>query len=193
MIGLVLILILVLFVAPICRTSNYSFNNNEELNLDENTMQIVFFERVVRLLEFPDNKLNNEFIILIVNNDNIATKTKEIYKTQKIKDKKVNVFSINLNEGNESEVNKLIKQSNLVYIDNSIKKEKFEEILNVCTENKTLSFSYKSNYLNNGLNFNYVLKNNKIKYEVNQSSLQKIGYKPSYILLNYADKVVKDE
>lgn len=173
--------------------SNINTYYNEDLNLDENTMQIVFFERVVRLLEFPDNKLNNEFIILIVNNDKISSKTKEIFKTQKIKEKKVNVISINLNDGNENEVNKLIKQSNLVYIDNSIKKDKFDELINSCIESKTLSFSYKSNYLTNGLNFNYVLKNNKIKYEVNQSSLQKIGYKPSYILLNYAEKVVKDE
>lgn len=175
-----------------------------DVDLDENTMQIVFFERIVRLMELPNEKNRNEFKILVINDETFANKIKDIYKSQKIKDKKVIVeyMSIQNEKGIEKSVEKYIEKeistSNIVYLPKEFIKEYSEKndinkLLNYAITHKTLTFSYKSNLLENGLMINYILKNNKIKYEVNQSAIIKAEHKPSYILLNYAEKVVKDE
>lgn len=170
--------------------------NNFDVELDENTLQIVFFERIVRLLEIPDEKNNNEFRILVVNDVDFANKIIEIYKSQKIKNKKVVVT--NITNINVKEIEKEINSANIVYfskdfIKNYSDKVDINKLLQYSINHKTLSFSFKSNLLDKGLMINYVLKNNKIKYEVNHSALLKADFKPSYILLNYAEKVIKDE
>lgn len=187
-----LYLIILLLLSNILCLNSYNY----DVDIDENTLQIVFFERIVRLIELPQEKNKNEFKILILNDKLFADKAREVFKSQTIKEKKV---IIELMESyNEREIEKNIANANIVYlpkdfISNYSETNDISKLLKYSITHKTLTFSYKSNLLESGLMINYILKNNKIKYEVNQSAILKSEHKPSYILLNYAEKVVKNE
>ena len=152
---------------------------------DEYTIKAVFIEKLTRFIDWPAGSKVNEnskpFVISVIGENPFGTQLNEIYRTNKIKGKKVEIKYI-------SEISE-IKGSDILFI--SVSENEYLSDILAYTEDKpilTIGDYYK--FADNGALISFYIEDKKIKFEINESALYKAGLHSSYLLLNMA-KIVK--
>lgn len=141
-----------------------------------------FIERFTRFTEWPDesqiNDTSKSFILGVIGEENhFAATLEEIFTTKKIRGKKVVVRRFS--EPNEA------SQCDLLFIA-EVTKRKLLKILSYTKNKPILTVSDSESFARSGVLINFVIRNNKIRFEINEKAVQESKLTISYLLLQAA-------
>ena len=153
----------------------------------EYTIKAIFLERFTRFVEWPEESLaldtSQPFIIGIIGDTPLKYIVKEIYSSQKIKDKEVKIHFISNNI-------KEIKKCHLLFITKSQEKN-LSKILSYTSNKPILTVSDTDGFADKGVLINFYIQENKVRFEINKSAVKKSGLYMSHMLYKLA-KVIKN-
>ena len=151
---------------------------------DEYTMKIVLLERFTRFVEWPEDSAVSDtsrpFVLGIMGNHPFGTKPEEIYSTRKIRNKSVEIRYV-------SELDE-IKDCHLLFISKSEEKELLR-ILSFTKDKPILTVGDTEGFAKEGVLINLYLKEDKVHFEINESSVKKSNLTMSYLLLQTGEIV----
>lgn len=163
---------------------NLMIRNSYGQSSDEFTIKAVFIEKFTRFIEWPKgsdvNDITKPFIISVMGSSTFTETLKEIYKDKKIKNKMVEIRSAN-------KISEL-EGTDAIYI-SKISKTTLADILAYTKDKPILTISDSNGFADLGVLINFYISDNKIKFEINETSVKLAGLSTSYMLLNLA-KVV---
>ncbi len=147
----------------------------------EYTIKAAFLERFTRFIEWPDvsavSDTTESFVLGVIGENPFGSILEQLYATQKIKNKEVEIQSLsNLDE---------ISGCHLLFISKSKEKE-LSKILSLTKDKPILTISDANGFAENGVLINLYLAENKIRFEINETAVRVSGLTVSYLLLNAA-------
>ena len=147
----------------------------------EYTIKAAFLERFTRFVEWPEESAVSDttesFVLGIIGENPFGSILEQLYATQKIKNKEVEIQSLsNLDE---------ISGCHLLFISKSKGKE-LSKILSLTKDKPILTISDANGFAENGVLINLYLAENKIRFEINETAVKVFGLTISYLLLNTA-------
>jgi hypothetical protein len=147
----------------------------------EYVMKAVFFEKITRFVEWPEESNMNDhskpFVIKVFGENPFGDILENIYSYQTINNKKVTIEYINSV--------KEISGAHLLFIGES-QKDNINEIIDYVKNKPVLTFGETRGFAKNGVHVNFYLNNNKIALEINETQVKKSGLYMSFRLLNQA-------
>ncbi len=166
-----IIIYFVLLLLPICAFAQTS----------EYTIKAAFLERFTRFIEWPEESAVSDttesFVLGVIGENPFGSILEQLYATQKIKNKEVEIQSLS----NQDE----ISGCHLLFISKSKEKE-LSKILSLTKNKPILTISDANGFAENGVLINLYLAENKIRFEINETAVKVSGLSISYLLLNAA-------
>lgn len=164
----------VIFLLLFLSTSGIVFAQTEA---EESNLKAAFIYNFTHFIEWDDDVFPNEFVIGVVGRSLMDKPLEEIAKTRTVNDKKIVIKYFNTPEE--------IKKCNILFIS---KKTKIPlvEFLKIPALKKSLIISERDDYALKGAGINFVVKDNKLKFEVNTNAINNSGLKMSAQLLKLA-------
>ncbi|MGE0090372.1 MAG: YfiR family protein [Bacteroidales bacterium] len=148
---------------------------------DVNTLKAVYLEKFSRFITWPKEcnieQLDQPFIIAVFGNTKLTQSLQMVYSQQEIYNKRVIIKEI-------TEL-KDINDCHILFIAESEKKE-LQKILSITNGLPILTVSETEGMAKKGVIINFFEENNKLRFEINESSLLKSPLKMSYYLLSTA-------
>jgi|WetSurMetagenome_2_1015567.scaffolds.fasta_scaffold01754_9 hypothetical protein len=160
------------FVILICLNSNIFSQQTEVM------MKAVALEKISMFIDWPEAAHNSrepsDFVITVIGQNMFGTTLEELYKEEKIKDKKVtvNYLTANQNPG----------ICDLLFI-SKIKINDLKRILTYIKGMPVLIVSNEEGFAETGCFVNMYEYENKLRFEINQKAMQEAGFKIDYRLL----------
>jgi hypothetical protein len=147
---------------------------------NENIIKSAYIERITRFIEWPDNDtafLHGNFVIGVFDEEDLYYTLTEIFREKPIKNHKVTIIPVKSPEE--------IINCNLCYISENAKPiiSKFVDAANY---SGVLLFSGTSDFSKSGVHINFYLEDEKLKFEINEKSIDSAGFKASYLLMRNA-------
>lgn len=175
--ALILILFFTLFLQ--CKDVN--------AQASEYRLKAVFLERFTRFIEWPEktsiSDTSKPFVIKIIGKNPFGDVLKAIYSRTKIKNKPVKIYYISSVEE--------IKDCQILFIAASMENS-LEQILKYTNEKPILTIGDCQGFGQRGVIINFFILNNKVRFEINEKTLNQSRLYLSYLLLNVAT-VIKGE
>jgi len=155
----------------------------------EDKLKAVFLERFTRFVEWPDHHsefsdTSRPFVIKVIGKNPFNSSLEDLYTNAKIKNKKVEIDYIS----NISDID----SCHILYISNSMENS-LERILEYTKSKPILTVSEHKGFAERGVIINFFVTNNKLRFEINESSLSQSKLYMSYLLLNVATIVKSGE
>jgi hypothetical protein len=143
---------------------------------DENVIKAAYIERITRFVEWPDkNKLSESSFIIGVYGDNDFYSTLiRVFNEKPIKDLFVKVISIKTPEQ--------VSTCNLCYISKKAGPV-LKKFVNAANSSGVLLISESTEFGKEGVHINFYLDDEKLKFEINEKSINSAGFKVSYLLM----------
>jgi hypothetical protein len=145
---------------------------------DINIMKAVAIEKIALFVTWPTcstkDTTSHEFIIGVVGSDSFSEVLENVYKDEKIKNKRVKVVTI-------TDTQEAI-DCDLLYIPR-IRISELEIVLNQIKGNAILTISDSDGFAEQGCFINFYENENKLRFEVNQRGMQEEGFNIDYRLL----------
>ncbi len=146
-------------------------------------VKIALIEKITHFIKWPN--LNEKFVIGIYKDEEIKDKMIQIYKDKKIHKLPIQVFNIhNLRDPN-------LKKINLLYFTKESSKS-VDSIFKKIKKSPILIITDFPNDVYQGMHLGLYYKNKRIKFVINQQSLENAKLKASYKILKLA-KIVKEK
>jgi hypothetical protein len=149
--------------------------------ISEYTVKAVYLERFTRFVEWPEKMAmadtSKNFILGIIGDNPFGKKLEEIYTDQKIKNKKVRILYF--------DTISQIQFCHLLFIAQT-DNENLLKILSYCSDKPILTVSDTMGFGSYGVQINFFIIDNKVKFEINEKAMLKAGLKCSYLLLKSA-------
>lgn len=123
----------------------------------------------------PDER--QEFVIAVYNHEKFAETLKEIYRNHSIKSRKVRVVSF-------TDARK-IPDCHVLFIP-EVKKNTLNEILERASKMPVLTVADTEGFAEQGCCVNFYMDDGKLRFEINQSQVNALGFEVDYKLLNIA-------
>jgi hypothetical protein len=133
-------------------------------------MHTVFIFSFTRYIQWPDNYNGGDFEILVLGDSPIVDELKSMAQAKKVGDRPIKVTKINA----VSE----IRKCNILFIPTA-KSAQIEEVLGKASSLSALIVTEEQGLAAKGANVNFVIKDGKLAFELNQSSTTKQGLKVS--------------
>jgi hypothetical protein len=153
------------------------FSPQQQTESKEYELKAAFIYKFTNYIEWDSQTASDDFIIGILGNSPIENKLTEIGNTEKVNNKKIIIRKFN----------KLadISPCHILFIS---QKTSFslEDILAKATSKGTLTVSEKRGYAAHGTNINFIIIDNKLKFEANLKTLSAAGLRVSSQLLKLA-------
>jgi hypothetical protein len=152
------------------------FNMRVNGQYDENVIKAAYIERITRFVDWPDKSSlsDSSFIIGVYGDNDFYSTLIRVFKDKPIKDLLVKVISIKTPEQ--------VSTCNLCYIskraDPILKK-----FVNAANSSGVLLISESTEFGNEGVHINFYLDDEKLKFEINERSINSAGFKVSYLLM----------
>lgn len=146
---------------------------------EEYTLKSSYIERFTRFITWPENS-ENTFQIAILGNDPFKDSIRKTFSDVEIDGKKVEIQSIRRVED--------IGNAHIVFISASMK-NKLRSVLDYTHGKPILSIGDTEGYAKSGVLFNLIKDEEKIKFEVNTTSIRASSLHIDAFLLNYANVV----
>jgi hypothetical protein len=145
---------------------------------EEFTMKAVALEKISLFISWPANTLKSnstqEFVIGIYGQNPFKEILEDVYKDKKIKDRKVKIITItNIQE---------ITECQLLFIP-KIKTSDLSKVLNYVKGKPILTISDSEGFAEVGCFINFYEYENKLRFEINQKSMEDAGFTIDYRLL----------
>jgi len=157
----------------------FSFNTFSQT--DVNTLKAVYLEKFSRFITWPEecniDKIDEPFFISVIGNTKLTQSLELVYSQQEIYNKRVII----------KEIHELkdIKDCHILFIADSEKKN-IQKILDVTSGLPILTVAETDGMAEKGVIINFYEENNKLRFEINESTLLKSPLKMSYYLLSTA-------
>lgn len=142
----------------------------------EPVLKAAFIYNFTKYIEWDNNDEDNEFVIGVLGNSDVLSSLSEISRSSLVKNKKIKIKSFSKPE-DISFCNILFISSNTAF--------SLQSVLSRITKGM-LTIGEQSGYAKLGTAFNFVLVNEKLKFEANLKAIQSAGVKPSAQLLKLA-------
>ncbi|MDK2977409.1 MAG: hypothetical protein PWP52_123 [Bacteroidales bacterium] len=148
-------------------------------------LKAVYLEKFSRFITWPKESLidnpDEPFIISVIGETPLTENLIQIYAIQKIKNKRVIIKNIhNLNE---------IQGSHILFIAESEKKN-IDQIIAITKQQPILTIGETKGFAEKGVLINFFEKDNKLRFEINETAVLKSPLQMSFYLLNSA-KIVE--
>lgn len=147
----------------------------------EYTMKAVALEKLSLFISWPANTLENdpsqEFVICILGQKSFKNILEDVYKDKKIKDRKVKIRNItNIEE---------LPACQMLIISN-VDVSELKAVLNYVKGKPILTISDSEGFAEAGCFINFYEYENKLRFEINQKSMEDAGFSIDYRLLKVA-------
>jgi len=144
----------------------------------EFTMKAVALEKISLFISWPANTVRNntaqEFVIGVFGQNPFREILEDVYKDKKIKDRKVKIITIkNIQD---------LTECHLLFIP-KIKTSELKNVLNYVKGKPILTISDSEGYAEAGCFINFYEYENKLRFEINQKSMENAGFSIDYRLL----------
>lgn len=144
----------------------------------DNTVKAVAIEKLAMFITWPKsaqmNDTSDKFIIAVLNNETFGKNLEEAYKNHQIKNKNVQVVYLeNIQE---------LKKCDLLFISNSSTNE-LKSVLSAIYGKPILVIADKEGFAEAGCFINFYEFDNKLRFEINQKSMQDAGFAVDFRLL----------
>ena len=133
-------------------------------------MHTVFIFSFTRYIQWPDNYSGGDFEILVMGDSPIVEELKSMAQVKKVGDRTIRVTKINT----PSE----IRKCNILFIPAS-KSAQITEVLSKVTSQSILVVTEEPGLGAKGSNVNFIIKDGKLAFELNQGAASKQGLKIS--------------
>ena len=148
-----------------------------QTEVEESNLKAAFIYNFTHFIEWESPSNTDEFIIGIIENSPIEASLKEIAKAKTINNKKIRIQHFDkIEEIQTCQILFIPKNATI-----SLKK-----LLNTIDTKNILIISEKDGYAMQGANINFVIVDNKLKFEANPQSMNLAGLKASSQLLKLA-------
>jgi len=148
-------------------------------------LKAVYLEKFSRFITWPEESLPNNpdepFIIAVIGETPLTENLNQIYAMQEIKNKRVIIK--NIHHFNE------IQGSHILFIAESEKKN-IDQIIAITKQQPILTIGETKGFAEKGVLINFFEKDNKLRFEINETAVLKSPLQMSFYLLNSA-KIVE--
>lgn len=145
---------------------------------NEYMVKAVALEKLSMFITWPPvtikSDISNEFVITVLGQNPFGDLLEEVYKDKKIKEKKVVVNNI----GSIAE----LKKCDILFI-SKMKLNDLKKVLSYVDKSPVLTISDTDGFAEAGCFINLYEFENKLRFEINQKSMQSMGFKIDYRLL----------
>jgi hypothetical protein len=150
---------------------------------DEYEVKSAFVYNFTKYIDWEDPKLYNasNFRIAVYKDSPLEIHLSKLLQNKKIKNKKVEVVKFSLIDE--------IEKVHIIFVPNKTNTKEFKEIVDHENSKNALIISEKQGRLSLGSGINFLLINNRIKFEVNLNVLKQNNLKTGSQLLKLAEKV----
>ncbi|MEA2105438.1 MAG: YfiR family protein [Bacteroidota bacterium] len=144
-------------------------------------LKAVYLEKFSRFITWPKESLTDNpdepFIIAVLGETPLTENLNQIYAMQEIKNKRVIIKNIhNFNE---------IQGSHILFIAESEKKS-IDQIIAITKQQPILTIGETKGFAEKGVLINFFEKDNKLRFEINETAILKSPLQMSFYLLNSA-------
>jgi len=147
----------------------------------EYTMKAVALEKLSLFISWPANTLENdpsqEFVICILGQKSFKNILEDVYKDKKIKDRKVKIRTI-------TDIEDLKACQMLIILNVDV--SELNKVLNYVKGKPILTISDSEGFAEAGCFINFYEYENKLRFEINQKSMEDAGFTVDYRLLKVA-------
>jgi hypothetical protein len=162
-------LLMLLFMGVVCRG---------QTEAEESNLKAAFIYNFTRFVEWEPTEVPNEFFIIgVFGTSSIDNPLEEISKTRTVNSKKIIIKHFEKIED--------IDKCNILFIPKNVKTP-LEELLKKTENKNVLVISEKQGYASKGASINFVIIDNKLKFEANVKAINSAGLKVSAQLLKLA-------
>jgi len=148
--------------------------------VNQDLLKVAYIERITRFIEWPSecsSDTNTIITVGVMNNPEFAATVKKIFKSQKIKNCTVKVLV--LKKGAD------ISSCQICYLDN-MGSGSLKLAIPQANKHGVLLFSQSKMSAKAGVHFNFYIEKGKLKFEINESSVNSAGFKISHLLMKSA-------
>ena len=163
---------IILFTSTLCVNFIYA----EEVE-KENNLKAYFIYNFTKFIEWPNIEKSETFNIAIIGENELENPLKVIASKKTIKDLKVKVLLLSKLKN--------LKDYHIIFI-SAKQSHKLPEIQNLLENKPVLIITEKKKMAIKGSGINFVILDNKVRFEINYSSLKKRGIKVNSNLLKLA-------
>ena len=168
---------ILLLIAGIVFIANSSFYTPAQTDSQEYILKAAFVSRFADYIEWANENETNNFTIGILGESSIAAPLNDIAKDKKIKNKSILIKSCkNLDDINSCQIIFVSKN-----YDTPI-----ETIVSKLGNNPILLITEQKDACEKGAHINFLITDNKLKFEINLKAALKAGFKISSQLLQHA-------
>lgn len=152
-------------------------NNLLGQTIDEYTLKAVWIAKFPHFIDWPKNDIDSSkyFNIGIWKKDPFKGQLDSLYKTDQIDGKEVYVEIVTHKKD--------LKSIDLLFLP-AENKTNIEAILKMCSSHNLLLISEEEGCAKQGAHINFIIVNNKVRFEINEKALRKSGFFVSFRLLN---------
>ena len=152
---------------------------------EEYTLKAVYIEKLTRFISWPYSafKFNSgDSIVFGIYGETALTEiAKQLYKDREIKSKKVKI--VQLNDSSD------FSKCNILFISN-LPENKLYSLFDRLYGKPILTISDTKEYAEKGIMINFIIRNGRIKFEINKAVVDKSPLYFNHLLLSQAIKVI---
>ena len=139
--------------------------------IDTNSkMKAIFIMNFTKLIEWPQAYRQDDFVVGVIGDSPLYTELTKMAKTKKVANQKLEIQKFNSPKD--------IGKCHILYL-SSNKSEDISSVLKKVKSNSTLIITERQGYVEKGAGINFVVKNNRQKFELNKKNVERYKLKIS--------------
>jgi hypothetical protein len=144
--------------------------------IDESLMKAAYIERMTRFIEWPVKSTLNEnsFIIGVFGDNDFYATLFTAFKGKQIKNQDVKIIQVMTPDQ--------LSICKICYLSNKASKN-LTAFISAANSSGALLISESEDFGNEGVHINFYIEDDKLKFEINETSITSAGFKVSYLLL----------
>jgi len=139
---------------------------NQSNTISVQNLKAVFIYNFTKYVSWSNNDTSHTFNISVIGESDIAFPLEEIAKKRKVGDREIKIYR-------PKDINS-ITQSHILFISSS-ESDSLSHILSVINQSNTLTVGDSDGFAKMGVGINFIFKNGKIGFELNQKAIDRVG------------------
>jgi hypothetical protein len=185
-----------------CLLAADAYPDSQSAQYKEYEIKAAFIYNFLKFVDWPEEKMahsENQIVVGIIGVDPFGAAT-DIFKDKKVEDRNVVIKRFEGIEQLKKTVEKdkpanekleALKTCHLLFICPSEQK-RASEIIDIVGKNGVLTVADTSGFIESGGGINFLMEDNKVRFDINLTAAEKGGLKIRSQLLRLAKRVVKD-
>ncbi len=154
------------------------FSGFKMVSVDTNSkMKAIFIMNFTKLIEWPQPYRQGNFVVGVIGDSPLYPELVKMSKTKKVANQSLQVVKFN----SSSEIQKC----HIIYVSRN-KSENMNAVLEKVKQNSTLIITEKNGLVDKGAGINFIVKDNRQKFELNKKNVEKYKLKVSSNLVSLA-------